>query len=56
MLRAADGADAPSGDEVFAEGLTGPFGIAFYPTTGSRKWVYVGNLDSVVRFPYRAAT
>ena len=54
VLRAADVADAPSGNEVFAEGLRGPFGIAFYPSTGEPKWVYVGNLDSVVRFPYQS--
>jgi hypothetical protein len=54
VLRAADGADAPSRDEIFAEGLSGPFGIAFYPNTGEPQWLYVGNLDSVVRFPYRS--
>ncbi len=39
-------------DEVFANGLRGPFGIAFYPATNP-QWVYVANTDSVVRFPYR---
>ena len=53
VLRAADGADAPSENSVFAEGLQGPFGIAFYPLGGDPQWVYVGNLNSVVRFPYR---
>jgi glucose/arabinose dehydrogenase len=38
---------------VFAEGLHGPFGIAFYPPGRDPEWVYVGNTDSVVRFPYR---
>jgi glucose/arabinose dehydrogenase len=38
--------------EVFATGLRRPFGIAFYPTNDP-EWVYVGNTDSVVRFPYR---
>lgn len=38
---------------VFASGLTGPFGIAFYPPGPDPQWVYVGNTDSVVRFPYR---
>ncbi|MGO9700846.1 MAG: PQQ-dependent sugar dehydrogenase [Xanthobacteraceae bacterium] len=38
---------------VFAEGLFGPFGIAFYPPGPNPEWVYVGNTDSVVRFPYR---
>jgi glucose/arabinose dehydrogenase len=54
VLRAADGAEAPSGNEVFADGLSGPFGIAFYPTTGEPKWVYVAETDSVVRYPYQS--
>ncbi len=53
VLRAADGADTPAEDSVFAENLEGPFGIAFYPLGGNPQWVYVGNLNSVVRFPYR---
>jgi len=39
---------------VFASGLLGPFGIAFYPPGPNPEWVYVGNTDSVVRFPYRS--
>ncbi|HEY6352179.1 MAG TPA: sorbosone dehydrogenase family protein [Candidatus Angelobacter sp.] len=38
--------------EVFATGLKRPFGIAFYPSGPDPQWVYVGNTDSVVRFPY----
>ncbi|HTH53183.1 MAG TPA: PQQ-dependent sugar dehydrogenase [Edaphobacter sp.] len=38
---------------VFASGLNKPFGIAFYPQGPNPKWVYIGNLDSVVRFPYK---
>ena len=30
-----------------------PFGIAFYPAGPNPKWIYIGNTDSVVRFPYR---
>ena len=49
----------PNGNEaseatVFASGLHGPFGIAFYPPGNDPQWVYVGNTDSVVRFPYRS--
>jgi glucose/arabinose dehydrogenase len=39
---------------VFASGLNGPFGIAFYPPGNDPQWVYVGNTDSVIRFPYRS--
>jgi hypothetical protein len=53
VLRAADGADAPSDNQIFAEGLDRPFGIAFYPPGGNPQWVYVANNNSVVRFPYR---
>lgn len=38
---------------IFAAGLRQPFGIAFYPPGPGPQWVYVGNTDSVVRFPYR---
>jgi glucose/arabinose dehydrogenase len=39
--------------EVYATGLTQPFGIAFYPPGPDPQYVYVGNTGSVVRFPYR---
>jgi glucose/arabinose dehydrogenase len=38
---------------VFAEGLQQPFGIAFYPNGRNPAWVYVGNTDGIVRFPYK---
>jgi glucose/arabinose dehydrogenase len=46
----ADG--LPEQVQVFATGLTTPFGIAFYPPGPRPQWVYVANMDSVVRFPY----
>jgi glucose/arabinose dehydrogenase len=54
VLRAAEGADTPSENQVFAEGLDRPFGIAFYPQGGDPQWVYVANNNSVVRFAYRS--
>ena len=39
--------------EVFASSLKKPFGIAFYPPVPNPQWVYIGNTDSVVRFPYK---
>ena len=53
VLRAADGADKPTADQTFAEGLNHPFGIAFYPPGPNPEWVYVANTNSLVRFPYR---
>jgi glucose/arabinose dehydrogenase len=38
---------------VFATGLKRPFGINFYPPGPNPQWVYVGNTNSVVRFPYQ---
>src|SRR5580704_7792946 len=46
----ADG--KPQQMQVFASGLNIPFGIAFYPLGPNPQWVYVANMDSVVRFPY----
>jgi glucose/arabinose dehydrogenase len=37
----------------FASGLNLPFGINFYPAGPNPKWIYVGNTDGVVRFPYK---
>jgi glucose/arabinose dehydrogenase len=37
----------------YAEGLTGPFGIALYPAKDP-KWVYVAKTFTVVCFPYKA--
>jgi glucose/arabinose dehydrogenase/mono/diheme cytochrome c family protein len=38
---------------VFATGLNEPYGIAFYPAGNNPEWIYVGNTNSVVRFPYQ---
>ncbi|GGF16278.1 sorbosone dehydrogenase [Aliidongia dinghuensis] len=50
---AADGATGPSVNQVFADGLNAPFGIAFYPPGPAPQYLYVANNSSVVRFPYR---
>jgi glucose/arabinose dehydrogenase len=52
VLRAVDGADAPSENQIFADGLDRPFGIAFYPPGNNPQWIYVANNNSVVRFAY----
>jgi glucose/arabinose dehydrogenase len=53
VLRTADGADAPSQNQVFADSLDRPFGIVFFPPGEDPEWIYVANNNSVVRFPYR---
>jgi glucose/arabinose dehydrogenase/cytochrome c2 len=52
VIRTADGAEAPTENRVFAEGLKGPFGISFYPLGDKPEWIYVANRNSVVRFAY----
>ena len=48
------GADGKAAQvSVFAEGLHQPFGIAFYPAGAHPAWLYVGNTDGIVRFPYQ---
>lgn len=48
------GADGkPKQVSTFADNLSQPFGIRFYPVGPNPRWVYIGNTDSVVRFPYQ---
>ena len=54
VLRASPGAAQAAETSVFAEGLTGPFGMAFYPAGPDPKWLYVAERNRVVRFAYRS--
>ena len=54
VFRSKAGADKAEVSETFATGLKRPFGIAFYPLGRDPKWVYIGNTDSIVRFPYKS--
>jgi glucose/arabinose dehydrogenase len=38
--------------EVFASGLKRPYGIAFYPPGPNPQWIYIGDTNEVIRFPY----
>ena len=53
VLRIREGEGKPRDNTVFASGLDAPFGIAFYPPGSDPQWVYIANVDSVVRYPYR---
>ncbi|HVJ04387.1 MAG TPA: sorbosone dehydrogenase family protein [Candidatus Saccharimonadales bacterium] len=53
VLRGIDDKGSAKQVEVFATGLSRPFGIAFYPPGPEPQYMYVGNTDSVVRLPYR---
>ena len=43
----------PQQVETFASGLNRPFGINFYPPGPHPQWIYLGNTNAVVRFPYQ---
>lgn len=43
----------PEQMQIFASGLKRPYGIAFYPPGPNPQWVYVGDTDAVLRFPYQ---
>jgi len=46
----------PQQSESFASGLNHPYGMAFYPPGDNPQWVYIGDEDAVVRFPYRSGS
>jgi glucose/arabinose dehydrogenase len=54
VFRGVDQGGRAATSAVFAEGLHQPFGIAFYPPGPDPRWLYVGDTDAVVRFPYRS--
>lgn len=52
VARAQNGQAADS-VAVFASGLSRPYGMAFWPSGGNPQYLYVANMNSIVRFPYR---
>ena len=52
VFRGVDAKGNPKETSVFATDLHQPFGIAFYPRGANPQWVYIGNTDAIVRFPY----
>jgi glucose/arabinose dehydrogenase len=42
----------PEQSAIFASGLKQPYGLAFYPPGPDPQWLYVGNTNEVIRFPY----
>jgi glucose/arabinose dehydrogenase len=53
VLRGIDSRGHVENMQVFATGLSHPFGLAFYPPGPNPTYLYVGNTGSVVRFPYK---
>jgi glucose/arabinose dehydrogenase len=52
ILRPGPGGDKAEASSVFATGLSRPYGIALWPSGANPKYLYVANVNSVVRFPY----
>jgi glucose/arabinose dehydrogenase len=52
VIRGRDASGRAQTTDVFADGLSRPFGIAFYPPGPNPTHVYVGNTDSIVRYSY----
>lgn len=53
VLRGVDSNGMAQTTTTFASGLTAPFGLAFYPAGATPQYIYVANVNSVVRFPYQ---
>ena len=54
VLRVPSGSAKPAHNDVFASGLSQPYGIAFYPAGANPEWIYIANDDGVVRFRYKS--
>ena len=48
----AKGGDKADSSSVFASGLSRPYGMALWPSGPNPKYLYVANVNSVVRIPY----
>jgi glucose/arabinose dehydrogenase len=44
----------PEQMQVFASGLKQSYGIQFYPPGPDPQWIYLGNINEVIRFPYHS--
>lgn len=54
ILRVEPGVVTKPQSYVFADGLSEPFGIAFWPPGPVPRFVYVAETNEVVRFPYQS--
>ncbi|MEQ1765277.1 MAG: sorbosone dehydrogenase family protein, partial [Pyrinomonadaceae bacterium] len=53
VIRTSTDHSKPEINEVFSADLKRPFGIAFYPNGSNPQYIYIGNTDSIVRYPYQ---
>jgi glucose/arabinose dehydrogenase len=54
VLHTADGGAKPVSTTIFAADLNMPFGIEFWPPGPSPRFVYIGETNRVVRYPYQS--
>ncbi|MBN8873031.1 MAG: sorbosone dehydrogenase family protein [Rhodospirillales bacterium] len=54
ILRTLPNAARPATVATFAEGLSLPFGIAFWPPGPAPRFVYVAETNRVIRYPYQS--
>ncbi len=52
VFRGMNSDGTPEQMQVFASGLDRPYGITFYPPGPNPEWVYVGDTNEIMRFPY----
>jgi len=52
VFRGITGGGKPEQTETFTSGLKHPYGIAFYPPGPDPQWIYIGDTNEVLRFPY----
>ncbi len=53
VFRQGKDGSKPEVNEIYSSDLKQPFGIAFYPLGPNPQYIYVGNTESIVRFPYK---
>jgi glucose/arabinose dehydrogenase len=54
VFRGLTGDGKPEQSAIFVGSLNRPYGLAFYPPGPDPQWLYVGNTNEVVRFPYHS--
>jgi glucose/arabinose dehydrogenase len=54
VFSAADGRAGEARPHVFSQGLSRPYGLAFWPPGPDPRWLYVGEPTRIVRFAYRS--
>jgi len=53
VLRPNADRSRPAQNNIFAQGMLQPLGIAFYPAGDNPEWVYVAETNRVIRYPYQ---